>query len=104
MVFFAFDKAELTPDALQVIEQAAAAIRASQAAVIKVTGHADLAGSEKYNFRLSLRRANVVKAELIRLGIPANEVEVAGKGMSEPLVPTPLGVREPKNRRAEIVF
>lgn len=104
VVFFAFDKAELTEGSRKVVEQAAVAIRGAQATSIKVTGHTDRAGTEKYNFRLSLRRANVVKAELIRLGVPPDDIEVAGRGMNDPAVPTPLGVREPKNRRAEIVF
>jgi OOP family OmpA-OmpF porin len=104
VVFFAFDKAELTPGSRRVVEEAAVSIRENQATRITVTGHTDRAGPERYNFRLSLRRANVVKAELIRLGIPADDVQVIGKGMEDPAVPTPLGVREPKNRRAEIAF
>jgi len=67
-------------------------------------GHTDRSGPEKYNERLSLRRANAVKAEMIRLGMAADQISVAAKGMSEPAVPTPIGVREPRNRRAEITF
>jgi outer membrane protein OmpA-like peptidoglycan-associated protein len=53
---------------------------------------------------LSQRRADAVKAELVRQGIPANEIVTHAKGESEPLVPTANGVREPSNRRVEIVF
>ncbi|MBM3514834.1 MAG: hypothetical protein FJX59_14150 [Alphaproteobacteria bacterium] len=55
-------------------------------------------------WRCAKRRANTVKAELIRLGIPANEIAVMFKGESEPLVSTGDGVREPQNRRVEIVI
>jgi outer membrane protein OmpA-like peptidoglycan-associated protein len=54
--------------------------------------------------RLSQRRADAVKAELVKLGIPASEITTVAKGESDPLVPTADGVREPRNRRVEIVF
>ncbi|MDY0240902.1 MAG: OmpA family protein, partial [Rhodospirillaceae bacterium] len=57
---------------------------------------------DAYNMALSLRRANAVKAELVKLGIPANEISVVGKGKADPLVPTADGVREPQNRRVQI--
>jgi OmpA-OmpF porin, OOP family len=53
---------------------------------------------------LSLRRANAVKAVLVREGIPAKRIVVVDKGESQPLSPTPDGVREPQNRRVEIVL
>jgi OOP family OmpA-OmpF porin len=103
-VFFGFDSAEVTGQAEQVVEQAASAIKRQQVARITVTGHTDLAGSETYNQRLSLRRANAVKAALMRLGVPADSIAVVGKDGVDPALPTPVGVREPMNRRAEIVF
>ena len=53
---------------------------------------------------LSIRRANAVKDALVRAGIPANQIAVIGKGESDPLVPTADGVREPQNRRVEILL
>ena len=103
-VYFDFDKSELSDGAKQVIAEAAAAIRQSQTTHIRVVGYTDLSGPEHYNFRLSLRRAAAVKAELERQGVPAAEVEMVGKGMQDPAVPTPPGVREPRNRRAEIIL
>jgi outer membrane protein OmpA-like peptidoglycan-associated protein len=69
-----------------------------------VTGHADRSGSDAYNMALSLRRANAVKDQLVREGIAANQIVVVGRGESQPLVPTADGVREPQNRRVEIVL
>jgi outer membrane protein OmpA-like peptidoglycan-associated protein len=53
---------------------------------------------------LSLRRANAVKDQLVREGIPAANITVVGRGESQPLVQTADGVREPQNRRVEIVL
>lgn len=104
LVFFDFDKSNITPEAQKIIEQAAANAKASNATSISLTGHTDAAGSEKYNMALSLRRANTVKAALVKLGIPENEISVVGKGKSDPLVPTKDGVREPQNRRVQILL
>ena len=67
------------------------------------TGHTDTSGPESYNMALSLRRANAVKDALVRDGVPAQAIVVIGKGESQPLTPTGDGVREPQNRRVEIV-
>ena len=104
LVFFDWDKYNITPEGMQILEAAAAHWKAGGAVQIQVTGYTDLTGSAGYNQRLSERRANAVATVLQRLGIPRNEMIVAGRGMNDPRVPTPLGVREPQNRRVEIVF
>ena len=104
LVFFDWDKYNITPEGMQILEAAAAHYRAGGAVQIQVTGYTDLTGSPGYNQRLSERRASAVATVLERLGIPRNEMIVAGRGMNDPRVPTPLGVREPQNRRVEIVF
>ena len=71
---------------------------------IEVAGHADRSGTPAYNQRLSQRRADAVAAELVRQGIARNEIAVSAYGESRPLVPTADGVREPQNRRVEIVL
>ena len=71
---------------------------------ISATGHADRSGSEDYNMALSLRRADAVREALIAGGIDPNTITVAGRGESEPAVPTPDGVKEQANRRVEIVL
>jgi outer membrane protein OmpA-like peptidoglycan-associated protein len=104
IVFFDFDRANLTPTALNTIKQAAAQAKSGRSTRIDVTGHADRSGSDAYNMALSLRRANAVKDQLVREGIAANQIVVVGRGESQPLVPTADGVREPQNRRVEIVL
>ncbi|QQS13451.1 MAG: OmpA family protein [Rhodospirillales bacterium] len=104
IVFFDFDRANITPQAMTTIKQAAAAATAGKKTRIGVTGHADRSGNDAYNMALSLRRANAVKDALVREGIPAANIAVVGRGESQPLVATADGVREPQNRRVEIVL
>jgi outer membrane protein OmpA-like peptidoglycan-associated protein len=71
---------------------------------IEVSGHADRSGSDAYNQALSMRRAEAVAAELTRRGVPRTEMVIQAFGESRPLVPTADGVREPQNRRVEIIL
>jgi outer membrane protein OmpA-like peptidoglycan-associated protein len=104
MVFFDFDRSDITSDAAKIIAQAAAYAKSNNAASITCIGHTDTVGSVMYNQALSLRRANAVKAALVKQGIPAGEISVVGKGKSDLLVPTADGVREPQNRRVQIIL
>jgi OOP family OmpA-OmpF porin len=71
---------------------------------ITATGHTDTSGPEAYNMALSLRRANAVKDALVRDGVPAQAITVIGMGEKGLLVQTGDNVREPQNRRVEIVI
>ena len=104
MVFFDWDRSNLSQQALQTIGQAANAYKTKGSARVVATGHAVRSGPENYNMALSLRRANAVKDALVQNGVPATAISVVGKGESQPLVPTADGVREPQNRRVEIVI
>ncbi len=104
IVFFDFDKSNITAEAQKTINDAVAAAKAGSSSRVTLTGHTDRSGSEQYNMALSLRRAEAVKANMIRQGIAANAIVVIGRGESQPLVPTADGVREPQNRRVEIVI
>jgi outer membrane protein OmpA-like peptidoglycan-associated protein len=102
VVFFDFDKSNLTQEARQVVASAVSAAKTSGTARITVTGHTDTVGSQRYNQRLSERRAESVKMEMVRLGMNGSEITTIGKSFNEPLVATGPGVREPQNRRAMI--
>ncbi|MDN3566342.1 OmpA family protein [Paeniroseomonas aquatica] len=103
LVFFDWDRAELTERARQIIAEAAGNARRLAATRIDVAGHADRSGTPAYNQRLSERRAQVVASELERQGVQRSEIGITAFGESRPLVPTADGVREPQNRRVEIV-
>ena len=103
LVFFDFDKSTLTPRALDIVKEAATVAKAGQNARVTCTGHTDTAGPANYNMALSLRRANSVKNALVQQGVPATSISVVGRGEEALLVATKDGVREPQNRRVEIV-
>jgi opacity protein-like surface antigen len=104
LVFFDWDKYNITPEGQQIIQLAAQQYRAGGSVRLQVTGYTDLSGSAGYNQRLSERRANAVANALAALGVARNDMVVTGRGMNDPRVPTAPGVREPQNRRVEILF
>ena len=71
---------------------------------IEVNGYTDTSGTPKYNQGLSIRRAQVVASELTKDGVPQNAITVQGFGDTHLLVSTGPGVREPQNRRVEIII
>src|SRR5947208_3902822 len=103
MVCFDRDPSTLSQQALVTIQQAANAYTTKGSARITATGHTDTSGPESYNMALSLRRANAVKDALVQNGVPATAIAVVGRGEQGLLVQTGDGVREPQNRRVEIV-
>ena len=104
IVLFDFDKSNINAAAQAVIADVVAAAAKLGAVNISATGHADRSGSESYNMALSLRRADAVREALIAGGVSADAITVAGRGESEPAVPTPDGVKEQANRRVEIIL
>jgi OmpA-OmpF porin, OOP family len=104
LVFFDWDRSNLTDRARQIIAEAANNSRSARSTRIEVAGHADRSGTPQYNQRLSQRRADTVAAELVRNGVNRGDIGVTAYGESRPLVPTADGVREPQNRRVEIVL
>jgi outer membrane protein W len=103
LVFFDWDKATLTDRARQIIKEAADNSTRVQYTRIEVNGYTDTSGTPKYNQGLSVRRAEAVAAELVRNGVPKTAINIQGFGDTRLLVPTGPGVREPQNRRVEIV-
>jgi len=104
LVFFDWDKATLTDRARQIIHEAADNSTRVQYTRIEVNGYTDTSGTPKYNQGLSVRRAQAVQAELVKDGVPQNAITIQGFGDTHLLVPTGPGVREPQNRRVEIVI
>jgi len=104
IVLFDFDKSNINKAGQAVIEQVLADAKKMGTVHVTDTGHTDRAGTEEYNMALSLRRADSVRDALIKGGIPADVITVAGRGESEPAVPTADGVREQANRRVELIL
>ena len=104
LVFFDWDKATLTDRARQIIREAADNSTKVQYTRIEVNGYTDTSGTKQYNQGLSVRRARAVQAELVKDGVPANAITIQGFGDTNLLVPTGPGVREPQNRRVEIII
>jgi outer membrane protein OmpA-like peptidoglycan-associated protein len=102
IVFFDFNKSDLTAEAQNVVSEAVKAAGQTHAVRVLVTGHTDTVGSDTYNQALSLRRALSVKNEMIREGMKSDDIATVGKSFHDPLVATGPGVREPQNRRAVI--
>jgi iron complex outermembrane recepter protein len=104
LVFFDFNKSDLTPQATEIVDTAAKNAGPAKVTQLTVTGHTDTVGSDAYNMRLSRRRAESVAAQLEKDGIASSEIEIVAKGKRDLLVPTGDGVREPQNRRVQIVY
>jgi outer membrane protein OmpA-like peptidoglycan-associated protein len=104
LVFFDWDRAELTTRARDIIMEAANNTGRAGATRIEVSGHTDRSGDAAYNQRLSMRRGEAVAEELVRVGVPRTAISVQAFGETRPLIVTADGVREPQNRRVEIVL
>ena len=104
LVFFDWDKATLTDRARGIVREAAEASTRVAYTRIEVNGFTDTSGKPQYNQGLSVRRAQAVAAELVRLGVPRQAISIQGFGDTKLLVPTGPNVREPQNRRVEIVI
>ena len=104
LVFFDWDKYNLTPRATQIIAQAASDSKTANTTSLSVSGYTDTSGTAVYNQGLSMRRAKSVAAQLVTDGVPASEIEIHAFGETHLLVPTGPGVREPQNRRVEIIL
>ena len=103
-MFFDWDKATLTDRARQIIKEAAENSTRVKYTQIEVNGYTDTSGPADYNKKLSIRRAQAVAAELVRNGVPKNVIAIQGFGETHLLVPTGPNVREPQNRRVEIII
>jgi len=104
LVFFDWDRADLTDRARQIVSEAATNSTRVQYTRLEVNGYTDTSGTPKYNQGLSVRRAQSVAAELVKDGVPKAAISIQGFGETHLLFPTGAGVREPQNRRVEIII
>ncbi len=101
-VYFDFDRAQLGPDAQQILQRIAQQAKQNPNLHVVLVGKADRAGTDAYNLALSQRRADAVRQILVSNGVPEANIDARWVGERQPPVPTAPGVREPRNRVVEI--
>ena len=104
IVFFDWDQSDITPEAASVLDNAVTAYGDCGSAQVMLAGHADRSGSASYNVGLSQRRNEAVRAYLESRGISGGVISSEAFGESRPRVETADGVREPQNRRVEVMY
>lgn len=105
VVFFEFDRSNITPQAAQALRDFANLLPPRQNVRLVIAGHTDTSGTPAYNVALSRRRAEAVQDYLADLGVTATElagIEILALGESDPAVVTGDGVRMPENRRVVV--
>jgi OOP family OmpA-OmpF porin len=101
-VLFDFDKSVVKPEGKSKLDDLSAKVRGVNLEVVIAIGHADSIGSDAYNQKLSVRRAESVKAYLVSKGIEANRIYTEGKGRKQPVADNRTREGRAKNRRVEI--
>lgn len=102
-VHFDFDKATLRPEAIVVLNDAAALLKTHERVVVEVAGHTDSVGSEQYNQGLSERRAISVRDYLVSQGINATRLTARGYGELQPVATNDTDAGRQMNRRVELI-
>ncbi|MDO8722315.1 MAG: OmpA family protein [Syntrophales bacterium] len=103
IVYFETDSSDLTTGSLKILSRVLEEIKVRKSTNIIVSGHTDGVGSVEKNQVLSLKRAKVVAAFFVSKGVKPESIDVTYHGKGNPLIPTPDGVPEPRNRRVEII-
>jgi OOP family OmpA-OmpF porin len=101
-VFFDFDKSVLKPEGKAKLDDLVGKLKTTALEVIIAIGHTDSIGSKEYNQKLSVRRAEAVKAHLVSKGIEPNRIYTEGKGLTQPIADNRTAAGRAKNRRVEI--
>lgn len=103
-IFFDYDSASLSPTAERIVDLAAERARRCDYVEIAIGGHVDTATRRSRALRLSRRMAETVRSGLIRRGLDPERIEAIGYGAAQPAIRTGPGVREPLNRRIEMLI
>jgi OOP family OmpA-OmpF porin len=101
---FDFDKSVVRPDGKRAIDEALGKLNGVDLEMVIATGHTDSIGTERYNQKLSERRAAAVKAYLVSKGIPSSKITTIGKGETQPVATNKTAAGRQKNRRVDIEF
>lgn len=105
ILFFDWNRWDINADGMKVVDEVAEEVKTEQEPYeIILNGHADRSGSTEYNLTLSQNRAEAVKKELIKRGVPDGNISYFAFGESDNRIPTKDGVKEKANRRVEIFF
>jgi len=104
LLYFENGTADLTQESRDSLPEIVAAIQGWHLPWVAVVGHADAVGSEEVNDRISLQRAEKVRDLLVEAGVPTAQMELESHGKGDPLIPTPDGIAEPRNRRVSVTI
>jgi len=101
-VLFDFDKSVIKPEGKAKLDDLSNKIRGINLEVVIAIGHTDSIGTDEYNQKLSVRRAESVKAYLVSKGVEPNRIYTEGKGEKQPVATNKTAEGRAKNRRTEI--
>ena len=104
ILHFFSDSAKLTPDSEKLVPTIMESYRTRLSRDVSIIGHTDTVGEKQYNYDLSVRRAEKVRDLLVGQGMDPAAIELTSHGEENPLIPTPDGKSEPRNRRVEVLI
>jgi outer membrane protein OmpA-like peptidoglycan-associated protein len=103
LLYFLKDSSELTAESKSYLPEILSLVNKREFYEISIIGHTDTTGSDEYNMKLSSARAESVRDALLPHGIRSDKMELRYHGKRDPLIPTGDNVREPRNRRVEVI-